>query len=243
MTCDLKYDCSNPQKDRVDLNDDSHFSREVFLLDDILPNYVFTPRKAPIESSSIVSKFQLCMNLVSQGSNSTEDFEKCKQLPIAKKPTNVEEKEKIAKNITSKSEEIPLFQDEEDQDFGIKGFEIKDGIIDDFKNSTTPNPLYNDNRMNANRITSDEKTTTESSFAPSTGSSGESKVKFVKVPGDLHTLLIDGLESEEHYLVSIRACVKDTISKTPCGPSLEMHASPINLSTAKFFEKYNISIV
>lgn len=197
VTCDPKYDCSIISKQRVDLNDDSHFSREVFLLEDILPNYIFVPRKA-----------------------------------TDKKPTIQEDK--IQKNISIKIEET-LLMDEEDQDLGIAGLEIKDGIKDDFN----PNPLKNEVYKNPNSIPSAEKTT----GVKKVPDSEEHNEKLEEVDGSLHTLLISGLQSEEHYMVSIRACVKATISKTPCGPLLTMHASPINLSTAKFFEKYNISIV
>ncbi|KAL5286195.1 INSR family protein [Megaselia abdita] len=233
VTCDPKYDCSIVTKERVDLNDDSYFSRVVFLFDDILPNYVFQQSKNLYEPMEGLNKSQQCKSIIS---NETKDMEKCEQFSKAKKPTN--QGEKFQKLISSllKPEEGSLFSEEEDQDLGITGFEIKDGIKDDFNKTTTANEK---NRDNPNSIVSDvEKTKAVIHSDPK-----DSKENSVKVPGNVHTLLIGGLESEEHYLVSIRACVKENISKTPCGPPLIMHASPINISTAKFFAKYNISLV
>lgn len=170
-------------------------------------------------------------------SNSTEDMEKCKKFSKAKKPTNLEDK--IEKVTGVKAQESAFFEEEENQDFGIAGLEIKDGIKDDFKNSASPNPLYSEGKGSANSIPSEDKLAKSTTFTYH----GNTKEYFRTVPGNVHTLLIGGLESEEHYLVSIKACVSDTISKTPCGAETSMHASPINLSTAKFFKMYNISIV
>lgn len=216
------------------MNDDTHFSREVYLLDDILPNYVFIPRKIANESTSTITKLEQCENTVS---NSSEDLEKCKKFSKSKKPTNLEDK--MQKVTGAKSEENSFFEEEENQDFGIKGLEIKDGIKDDFENSVSPSPLHSEGRGRSNSIPSEEKLTKSQTFS----NHDNPKENFRTVPGNVHTLLIGGLESEEHYLVTIKACVNNNISKTPCGAETSMHASPITLSIAKFFKKYNISIV
>lgn len=257
VSCDPQYDCSIISKERVDLNDDSHFSREVFLLDDVLPNYIFPPRKAEeppqkVQASNStaehlivpvknLTKFEQCKI----DANSTEDLEMCKKLSDEKKPTNQEQK--IVKTNMTKVDEMAYYLEEErqnllDQDTGKEDFKIKDGFFDDFENETTTStsttPSYSNDRKNANSIPTEKRP----SQTPSVEHE-EPKENLMTVPGDQHSTMLGDLESEEHYIVSIRACLKSTFSRTPCGAMLTMHASPINLSTASFFKKYNISIV
>lgn len=216
ITCDLKFDCGVATKEKkVNLKDESHFTREVLLLDDVLPNYIFYKAlgRQTTEKNTEAQLRYSQENFEAPTLSEIGSHDNC-QTNISRSPESNEKckKQKWQKiTMYDDSDSQSLSEEKYRQDFGIKGFEIKDGIVDDFIDpsvsaTTTPKPSQILQEPN-----------------------------FRIVPGNTHSMVIGGMQSGEQYLISIRACVKENISKTRCGPTLAMHAFPFNINPYSHF--------
>lgn len=228
LTCDAEIDCLlKTRKQRLDLNDDNHFHREVLLLDDVVPNILFS-KNTNIKSDSVADKKP----------DRVEKVQKVTKKSVTKKPTNQEQKTEKTTTIKSILEYIDSIPEEE---LGFEGMEIIDGFKDDFApKSPLTTHVKQVFQKSPNSILEEKRP----DKVPQTISSQFDRISSIQVPGNVHSYLLGGLESEEHYKVSIMACVKThSDSEGLCGPVITMYVTPENLSVAQFFKKYNISLV